>query len=121
MWHHFEQLRATITEMKKVFVVDERFSVLQLLYRWFLSKGFEVRAFSKSVPLCEAISESVPDIIVMNADMMCENGERLCVYLKRRFCGGFPMILFSAVSARFKKMERKKPNAGLLPQGFVAL
>ena len=107
--------------MKKVFVVDERFGVVQSLYRWFLSKGCEVRAFSKPLPLYEAMSESLPDIIVMNADMVCESGELLCAHLKKNFCGGFLMIMFSAVSGRFKKVGKKKAHAGLLPQGFIAL
>ena len=118
--HGFYHVRATITEMKKVFVVDERFSVIQSLSRWFISKGCEVRAFSKPLPLFDALHESLPDMIVIDADLADEDGERLYVHLKTEFSEQIPMVLFSSVADPLKKVRKRDTHYNLLPQGFTA-
>ena len=105
--------------MKKVFVVNEKFTVLQLLYRWFISKGCEVRAFSTSQHLSAALAESLPDIIVIDADLAYEDGSRLYTHLKNKFCGQVLMILFSALPGNLKNRKKEAAISDLLPQGFT--
>lgn len=105
--------------MKRVFIVNEKFTVLQSLYRWFLFKGCEVNAFSSSQHLFQALKNTLPDIIVIDADLACEDGSQLYTHLKNKFIGQVLIVLFSAQLNQSKYTKTEDALADLLPQGCV--
>lgn len=105
--------------MKKVFIVSEKFTVLQSLYRWFLFKGCEVKAFSTSQYLLDALKEPLPDIIVIDADLASEDGRQLYTRLKNKFAGQISIVLFSVSSDYLRNAKTEDALADLLPQGCV--
>ena len=105
--------------MKRVFVVNEKFTVLQSLYRWFLFKGCEVNAFSTPQYLFQALKNTLPDVIVIDASLRCEDGSHLETYLKNKFGEEVLVVLFPASPGQSKNARLEDAFADLLPQGFA--
>ena len=108
-WHDSYKIGAKFN-MKKIFLVDDKFTVLLALSRWFSSKGCYVRTFSKSKPLFDALHESLPDIIVMETNLHDEDGNEIYRQIETEFAGKIHILQLSAISNKLKEAENNRTD-----------
>ena len=100
--------------METLFIVDDEEDMLQTLQFYFQKEGYEVKTFSKSKDMMDALETEKPDLILMDVNLRRNDGRTICRLIKSKYGIEAPIILFSADAE--VETEYKKYNA----DGFIS-
>lgn len=83
--------------MPSIFILDDDISLLSVIEFLLPKFEYEVRTFSRSADLLNAINDCVPDIMLLDVWLSEEiNGKILCRQLKQQYKYPYKILLFSA-------------------------
>ncbi|RYY48842.1 MAG: response regulator [Chitinophagaceae bacterium] len=86
----------TVTDKKYILLIDDDADVLKLLEIKLLREGYQVKTLLHGFDLLDTVSESRPDLIVMDVNMPYIAGSALCKILKNNASTAtVPIIMFS--------------------------
>jgi DNA-binding response OmpR family regulator len=89
--------------MKKVLVVDDDASILELMELILVKHGFEVYTHASGLGVPEIVNTCSPDIILLDILLSERLGTEICKELKETY--SIPILLFSANTAKEKAYE----------------
>ncbi len=82
--------------METIFIVDDEEDLLQSLQFYLQKEGYEVKTFTKSKDMMEALETSKPNLILMDVNLRRNDGRTLCRIIKNKYAVNAPIVLFSA-------------------------
>lgn len=100
--------------MGTLFIVDDEEDMLQTLQFYFQKEGYDVKTFSKSKDMMDALETEKPDLILMDVNLRRNDGRTICRVIKSKYGVDAPVVLFSANADI--ETEYKKYNA----DGFIS-
>ncbi len=100
--------------MDLLYIVDDEEDMLYSLQFYFQKEGYEVKTFTKSKDMMEALETQKPDLILMDVNLRRNDGRTMCKLIKRKYNIEAPIILFSGDTS--VETEYKECNA----DGFVS-
>lgn len=100
--------------MDLLYIVDDEEDMLQTLEFYFQKTGYEVKTFTKSKDMMEALETRKPDLILMDVNLRRNDGRTMCKVIKRKYDNATPIILFSGNPE--VETEYKECNA----DGFIS-
>lgn len=83
-----------MSEAKKIFIIDDEESFLDIFSRFLKREGFVVFTFSKQQDALLQAPEQKPDLVLLDVNMPGMNGIEVFKYLKRDDVGLHPRIFF---------------------------
>lgn len=84
---------------KKIVIVDDDTSILELFRDVLESKGYEVKSFTRGWEALQAISRDHPDLVVLDIMMPRVNGYEVCQIIKENpKTANIPVIFLTALS-----------------------
>ncbi len=83
--------------MKKILVVDDDESILEIVQYLLESNGFEVKCLSSGLQVTEAVISFNPHLVLMDIRLPGLLGTKICEEIKQEY--RIPVILFSADSS----------------------
>jgi len=95
--------------MDLLYIVDDEEDMLQTLEFYFQKTGYEVKTFTKSKDMMEALETRKPDLILMDVNLRRNDGRTMCKVIKRKYDNTMPVILFSGNAEM--ETEYKECNA----------
>lgn len=85
--------------MKTLYIVDDEDDLLYSLQFYFEKAGYDVKTFTKSKDMLEALETQKPDIILMDVNLRRNDGRTVCRLVKGKYGIEAPVILCSANAA----------------------
>ncbi len=82
--------------MKKIYILDDEKAILDPLAVYFNSNGYSVNTFLSSEDLLSSLIVEKPDIIILDVNLVGDDGRQLCSLIKVKYRNRLPIILFSA-------------------------
>ena len=81
--------------MDLLYIVDDEEDMLQSLNFYFTKAGYDVKTFTKSKDMMEALETQKPNLILMDVNLRRNDGRTMCKVIKRKYDSETPIILFS--------------------------
>ena len=100
--------------MELLYIIDDEEDMLHTLEFYFRQTGYEVKTFTKSKDMLEALEEQKPSLILMDVNLRRNDGRTICKLIKRKYDIEVPIILFSGNAT--VETDYKECNA----DGFVS-
>ena len=100
--------------MNLLYIVDDEEDMLQTLEFYFQKNGYEVKTFTKSKDMMEALETRKPNLILMDVNLRRTDGRTMCKVIKRKYDSATPIVLFSGNADL--ETEYKEYNA----DGFIS-
>jgi DNA-binding response OmpR family regulator len=83
--------------MKKIFLVEDDYSLRELIGFLLIEKDYEVKAFPTATSFKNTINQELPDLILMDIMLPDGNGVDLCRNIKNvKATKNIPVLLMSA-------------------------
>lgn len=92
--------------MKRIMVVDDDSSTLDVITLLFEMEGYEVLGLRNCMQLDQAITRFSPGIILMDVIMGLIDGRDICKELKNSRHRNIPVLLMSVVNGFYKDAEK---------------
>ena len=86
---------------KLIYVADDEKHIRDLIRTFLENEGYQVKTFSDGYSVSEAVSNRMPDLLILDIMMPGEDGLSLCANIRKK--SGVPIII---VSAKDTPMDR---------------
>ena len=98
--------------MKKILVVDDDNSILEVVELILTSRGYEVKTYTTGYNVSDIVNKYDPDLVLLDINLPYKKGTQICSELKA-ISNHPPVLLFSAHS------NAKQAYANCNPDGFI--
>ena len=98
--------------MKKILVVDDDQSILEVVELILSSKGYDVKTYATGYDVPSVVNNYHPDLVLLDINLPHKKGTEICNELKA-ISNHPPIILFSAHS------NAKQAYGTCKPEGFI--
>lgn len=102
-------------DMKKVFVLGSNFSWLVMLNKWFKNKGCYTKTFSDSKYLFTALEESLPNIIILDENLIKEDGKAIRNQIRNQYGRKISVLSVSNITDLEKAAANRIDKIGQTP------
>lgn len=101
--------------MTKIFIVEDEETLLEIYSERFKRKGYLVSAFKNGLEMIEALSDTTPDVVLLDVNMPEMNGYEVLETLHKNFSDkkkqNVPIIIWSNISNESEISQLKKLGA----------
>jgi DNA-binding response OmpR family regulator len=102
--------------MKKILVVDDNESILEMLRELLEIKGYDVQLLSAGNTVEDVVAQEMPDIVLMDILLGKHNGMDICKSIKENpFTSKVPILLMSAMERPLHLLGQR-----VTPDDFIA-
>jgi CheY-like chemotaxis protein len=93
------QTRKKAGPVAKILIVDDNFDNLELLTMIFEAAGHEVKTAADGLKGLEAVTQRIPDVVLLDVEMPVLSGPEMAFELFLRNCGDekIPLVLLSGI------------------------
>ncbi|AZT89993.1 response regulator transcription factor [Caldicellulosiruptor changbaiensis] len=85
-----------------VYVVDDEKDILDIIYQYLISRGYEVKTFEDASSFLKEFEENEPDIVILDIMLPDIDGYELCKKIRKS--SNVPIIMLSAKGEEFDKV-----------------
>jgi len=103
---------------KKILVVDDDQSILEMLAAVLTYYGYDVNTLSRGEKVFEKIHEFHPDLILMDIMLGGMDGRTICRAIKSTEDADIPIILISATESGQSCMDKEGAPNDFVPKPF---
>ncbi len=86
----------SITNEKKIILVDDDEDLLYTFNYWLMSKGFVTIALTEPDRIASFITDFAPSLVLIDIHLKGNDGREICRYIKKELHYNRPVLLYSA-------------------------